>query len=172
VAVLLFGGAAACSAETQHTSDRGQLEVRVKDHREAIADFRRLEFDISQIGIQGALRPQASAWLLFAPSKRNVDLTQLVGGKYAVLLTEDAPAARYRWIRFDLEGVQGVLKNGRRPRMKVFDDPVAYPFRIVSGKRTVLTIDLIVVDVSEHPGKDYELHIRDASAQIVEATRS
>ena len=172
VAVLLFGGAVACSAETQHASDRGQLEVRVKDHREAIADFRRLEFDISQIGIQGALRPQASAWLLFAPSRRNVDLTQLVGGKYAVLLTEDAPAARYRWIRFDLEGVQGVLKNGRRPHMKVFDDPVAYPFRIVSGKRTVLTIDLIVVDVSEHPGKDYELHIRDASAQIVEATRS
>ena len=172
VAVLLFGGASACSTETQHAPGRGQLEVRVKDHREAIADFRRLEFDISQIGIQGALRPQASAWLLFSPSRRNVDLTQLVGGKYAVLLTEDAPAARYRWIRFDLEGVQGVLKNGRRPHMKVFDDPVAYPFRIVSGKRTVLTIDLIVVDVSEHPGKDYELHIRDASAQIVEATRS
>ncbi len=56
--------------------------------------------------------------------------------------------------------------------MKVFDDPVAFPFRIVSGKRTVLTIDFIVVDVSEHPGKDYELHIQDASAQIVEATRS
>jgi hypothetical protein len=172
VAVLLFGGASACSTETQHAPGRGQLEVRVKDHREAIADFRRLEFDISQIGIQGALRPQASAWLLFSPSRRNVDLTQLVGGKYAVLLTEDAPAARYRWIRFDLEGVQGVLKNGRRPHMKVFDDPVAYPFRIVSGKRTILTIDLIVVDVSEHPGKDYELHIRDASAQIVEAPRS
>jgi hypothetical protein len=171
-AVLLFVGAAACSTETQHASDHGQLEVRVKDHREAIADFRRLEFNISQIGIQDGLRPQASAWLLFAPSKRNVDLTQLVGGKYAVLLMEDAPAARYRWIRFDLEGVQGVLKNGRRPHMKVFDDPVAYPFRIVSGKRTVLTIDLIVVDVSEHPGKGYELHIQDASAQIVEATGS
>lgn len=172
VAVLLLGGAAACSAETQHASDHGQLEVRVKDHREAIADFRRLELDISQIGIQGGLRPQASAWVLFAPSRRNVDLTQLVDGKYAILLTEDAPAARYRWIRFDLEQVEGVLKNGRRPHMKVFDDPVAYPFRIVSGKRTVLTIDLTVVDVTDHPGKGYELHIRDASAQIVEATRS
>ncbi|MFQ5801711.1 MAG: DUF4382 domain-containing protein [Candidatus Methylomirabilales bacterium] len=172
VAVLLLGGAAACSAETQHASDHGQLEVRVKDHREAIADFRRLELDISQIGIQGGLRPQASAWVLFAPSRRNVDLTQLVDGKYAILLTEDTPAARYRWIRFDLEQVEGVLKNGRRPHMKVFDDPVAYPFRIVSGKRTVLTIDLTVVDVTDHPGKGYELHIRDASAQIVEATRS
>jgi hypothetical protein len=171
-AILLFVGAAACSTETQHASDHGQLEVRVKDHREAIADFRRLEFDISQIGIQGGLRPQASAWLLFAPSKRNIDLTQLVGGKYAVLLTEDAPAARYRWVRFDLEGVQGVLKNGRRPHMKVFDDPVAYPFRIVSGKRTILTIDFIVVNVTDHPGKGYELHIQDASAQIVEATGS
>jgi hypothetical protein len=172
MAVLLFGGIAACSTETQHAPDRGQLEVRVKDHREAIADFRRLEFNISQIGIQGGLRPQASAWMLFAPSKRNVDLTQLVGGKYAVLLMEDAPAARYRWISFDLEGVQGILKNGRRPHIKVFDDPVAYPFRIVSGKRTILTIDFIVVDVTDHPGKGYELHIQDASAQIVEATRS
>lgn len=168
--VLLIGGAAACSPETQHASDHGQLEVRVKDHREAIADFRRLEFNISQIGIQGGMRPQESAWLLFAPTRRNFNLTQLVDGKYAVLLTEDVPAARYRWIRFDLEGVQGVLKNGRRPSIKVFDDPVAFPFRIVSGKRTVLTIDFIVVDVTDHPGKGYELHIQDASAQIVETT--
>lgn len=170
VAVLLLGGAAACSTETQHASDRGQLEVRVKDHREAIADFRRLEFDISEIAIQGGLRPQPSAWLLFAPARRNIDLTQLVGGKYAVLLTEDVPAARYRWTRIDVERAEGVLKDEKRPSIKVFEDPVAFPFRIVSGKRTVLTIDFIVVNVTDHPGKGYELHIQDASAQIVEAT--
>lgn len=167
-AVLLLGGAAACSAETQHAPDYGQIEVRVKDHREAIGDFRRLELDIAKVGIQSGLRPQSSAWLLYVPPRRTVDLTQLVEGKYAILLTEDAPAARYRWVMLDIERAEGDLQDGRRSSVEVFDDPVAYPFRIDSGKRTLLTVDLIVVDVSDHPGKGYEVHIRDVSAEIIQ----
>lgn len=167
-AVLLLGGTVACSAETKHTSDHGQLEVRVKDHREAIGDFRRLHLDISKIGIQSGLRPQASAWLLFTPARRRVDLTQLLEERYAVLLTEDVPAAQYRWIMLDIDIAEGDLKDGRRSSIEAFDDPVAFPFRIASEKKTLLTVDLIVVDVSDHPGKEYELHIRNVSTEIVE----
>ncbi|MFQ5989140.1 MAG: DUF4382 domain-containing protein [Candidatus Methylomirabilales bacterium] len=171
-AVLFLGGAAACSVETQHAPVRGQLEVRLKDHREAITDFRRLDLDISKIGIQSGLRPQASAWLLFALPRRKIDLAQLIGGNYAVLLTKGVPAAQYRWIRIDVDRAEGVLKDGRSSPIAVFDDPVAFPFRIVSGKTTLLTVDLIVTDVSDHPGKGYELHIRNVTAEIVERPRS
>ncbi|MFQ5898480.1 MAG: cytochrome c oxidase assembly protein [Candidatus Methylomirabilia bacterium] len=148
--------------------DRGQIEVRLKDHREAIADFKRLELGIAQIGIQRGSRPQAGAWMVFAPSERQVDLTQLVKGRYAVILNEEAPIGEYRWIRINLENARGVLKDGRRPSVKVVDDPVAATFVITPEKTTVVTVDLVVLDVSEHPGRDHELHIREVSAQIVE----
>ncbi|MFQ5881749.1 MAG: cytochrome c oxidase assembly protein [Candidatus Methylomirabilales bacterium] len=150
--------------------DRGQLEVRLKDHREAITDFSRLELDIAQIGIQRGSRPQAGAWMVFAPSKRQVGLTRLVEGRYAIILKEEAPIGEYRWIRINLEKVEGVLRDGRRPSIKVLDDPVAITFLIAPGKRTVVTVDLVVLDVSEHPGQDHELHIRKVSAQIIEAS--
>ncbi|MFQ5839365.1 MAG: cytochrome c oxidase assembly protein [Candidatus Methylomirabilales bacterium] len=151
--------------------DRGQLEIRLKDHREAIFDFSRLELGISQIGIQRGSRPQAGAWMVFALSKRRVDLTRLVEGRYAVIFKEQAPAGEYRWIRINLEKVQGVLKDGRRPRIKVQDDPVAITFLITPGKTTVVTVDLVVLDVSEHRGEDHELHIRKVWAQVAEDSR-
>ena len=166
--VVLAYGTATGIGGAPHPPSYGQLEVRITDHREAIGDFQRLEIEIPKIGIQAGVRPRPDAWVLYAPPRRILDLTQLVEGKFAVLLTDNAPAGHYRWIRVDLERVEGILIDGRRPDITVFDDPVAYPFRIVSGKRTVVTVDLIVVDASDHPGRGYELHIRNVSAEIVE----
>lgn len=170
--VVLLGGTATGIAATSHPTVQGHLEVRITDHREAIGDFQRLEIEIPKIGIQSGLRPQPDAWVLYAAPRRTLDLTQLVEGKYAVLLTDDAPVDHYRWIRVDFERVEGILKDGRRPGMTVFDDPVAFSFRIVSRKRTIVTVDLIVVDASDHPGRGYELHIRNVSAETVEPSGS
>lgn len=150
------------------TLARGNLEVRLKDHREAIADFDRLELGISRVGIQRGPRPQAAAWIFVPPSNGRVDLTRLVEGRYAVILNEEVPAGEYRWVRIDLERAEGLLKDGTRPRIEVFDDPVAFNFAVAAGETTAVTIDMIVLDLREHPGKGYALHIQSVSAQIVE----
>ena len=152
----------------------GRLEVRLKDHREAIADFSRLDLRVSQINIKHERRPTAGMWVGFVPSLQQVDLTQLVEGRHAVIHGEKAPAGEYKWIKLNLEVVQGVLKDGRQTTVEVRDDPLAFSFRITSGQTTVVKVDLVVLDMSDHPKQEsrYELHIREVSEQVSKFTES
>src|SRR5262245_649539 len=50
------------------SSEPGHLEVRVRDHREAIGDFRELWLTISAIAIHPIGQPRTEGWIELKPS--------------------------------------------------------------------------------------------------------
>src|SRR5687768_12432200 len=65
-------------------SSPGRLEVRVRDHREAIDDFSELWLTFSTVSIHPAGQPRSEGWIELEPAVQRLDLTQYVEGREAV----------------------------------------------------------------------------------------
>lgn len=153
---LLLAGCAASDLES------GRLEVRVWDHREAIDDFDELRLTFSAVGIHPANQPRTAGWIELTPSIQELDLTQYVTGQQAAIGQATVQAGAYNAVRLSVDRVEGVLKGGQPVEVDVRFDAVALDFQIRSGQITVLGLDLMVLDLSDHPNQDYELHLREA----------
>lgn len=139
----------------------GSLEVQVWDHREAIGDFNELRLTFSAIGIHPAGQPRAEGWLELEPSVQELDLTQYVEGPKAVIAQATVEAGVYDAVHLTVDQASGTLLDGQQIDVEVSFDPVALDFRVRGGQTTVLGLDLLVLDVTEHSGLSYELHIRE-----------
>ena len=153
---LLLTGCAGSGSET------GRLEVRVWDHREAIDDFDELRLTFSAVGIHPANQPRTAGWIELTPSIQELDLTQYVTGQQAEIGQATVQAGAYNAVRLSVDRVEGVLKGGQPVEVDVRFDAVALDFQIRSGQITVLGLDLMVLDLSDHPNQGYELHLREA----------
>lgn len=139
----------------------GTLEVRVTDHREAIGDFKTLKVQISAVGIHEKGQPRRKGWKLFEGLKKEVDLTQYVDGSSAQILKTSIPAGSYNAARLQIDQVIGVLKKDETERKVPFSDSsVAVNFGVQEGQTVVLTFDLGVLDMSDHPGETYKVLIQ------------
>jgi len=144
-------------------SGQGTLEVRLKDHREAIGDFSRLNITIDQI----ALSPKAGlkfwrvGWKHFLPSVKSVDLTQYIGDKSIRIFRDAVDSGSFDGVHLKLKGVEGILKRDQRSvKVKNLVGPIKLTFEILPQKETVIVLDLVVLDMSDHPPRGYEIGVK------------
>jgi len=142
---------------------QGTLEVRLKDHREAIGDFSRLDLAIDRIAIspKAGLMFWQVAWNHIAPSVKSLDLTQYTGDKSIAVLRSSVDAGSFDGVHLKLKGVEGILKRDQRSvKVKNLVGPIKLSFEILPQRATVIILDLMVLDMSDHPPRAYELAVK------------
>jgi Domain of unknown function (DUF4382) len=143
-------------------NDTGQLEVRLKDHREAIGDFSRVTLKIDKVSISpnAGLKFWQTGWQDLAPSVATVDLTKYVGNKTVTIFKGSLAAGDFDAINLKLAAVEGILKKtNKSAQIKNTVGAIKLPFSIRAGSTTVIVLDLAVEDVSDHPPLTYQLGI-------------
>jgi hypothetical protein len=143
--------------------EAGTLEIRIKDHRDAIGDFSRLDIKIESIAVstKSGLGFWQAGWRDLKPSPDTADLTQYVGNKTLPVFRGAVEPAGFNGFHLKLRSINGVLKKAKRSApVKNTVGPVKVPFEVLAKGETVLVIDLTVMDMSDHPPRGYELEIK------------
>jgi hypothetical protein len=142
---------------------QGVLEVRVKDHREAIGDFSKLTLTFDKIAIspKPGLKFWRVEWKDLAPTTDTVDLTQYIGDKSARVFRGGINPGSFDAIHLRLKGIDGTLKkNQRNVSIKNMIKPIKLRFEVQPKNETLIVLDLVLLDMSDHPPRAYELDLR------------
>lgn len=141
----------------------GVLEIRLKDHREAIGDFTSLMLTLDKIAIspKPGLKFWRSGWQPLTLSTDTIDLTKYVGKQTVQVFHGRLADGSFDGIDLKLKKIAGTLKNSKRtPKIKNSVTAIKLPFHIASNQTTSIVLDLVVLDMSDHPPQDYELGIK------------
>jgi Domain of unknown function (DUF4382) len=158
IAVSLIANAAFAAQ-----SEQGILEIQIKDHRDAIGDFAKLNITIDKLSIspKAGLKVWRTGWKELAATADTVDLTQYVGKKTLRVFRSAIDAGTFDAFHLKIKGIDGVLKKNRKAApVKNTIGPVQLSFTVPAKGETVLIIDLTVMDMSDHPPRGYELEIQ------------
>ena len=137
------------------------LEVRIKDHREAIADFGNLEVTVDSIRIRPrSLLGFPAGRTVLKPSLEKIDITNYLGARAASVFKGRVNQGSFDGIDLRLKGIEGRLKKGGSAAVKNLVTPVRLLFSTDKENNTLIILDLTVLDVSDHPPQGYELHLR------------
>lgn len=152
-------------ADVANTAERAQgvLEIRIKDHRDAIGDFAKLNINIDKILISPnvGLKVWQTGWQELTASPDTVDLTKYSGKTTAKVFRSNIDAGQFDAFHLKLKSIDAVLKkNQKSAPVKNTLGPVKLTFDVPPKGETILVIDLTVVDLSDHPPRGYELGIR------------
>jgi hypothetical protein len=151
----LVGGILILLASCSPAPGKGTLEIRVKDHRAAIDDFAKLEVPAESI----RLKPWGN-WIDLKPDLAGFDLTAYKKGNSVALFSGELEAGSFEGFHLKLGKIAGMLKKGNAPvEVKNGVGPIQLSFSIETGKLTLLIVDLEVLDLTDHSGRGYELHI-------------
>jgi hypothetical protein len=143
--------------------DQGVLEVRIKDHRDAIGDFAKLNIVIEKILVspRAGLTFWRTGWNELTASPDTVDLTKYVGKSMARVFRANIAAGSFDAFHLKLKNIDAVLKKTQKNApVKNTLGPVKLSFDVPAKGETILIIDLTVVDLSDHPPRGYELGIK------------
>jgi Domain of unknown function (DUF4382) len=157
IACLLFLPAYAAD------NDQGVLEIQLKDHREAIDDFAKLDITVDKILVspKPGLMFWQTGWKELTPSTATIDLTQYVGKKSARIFRGTINTGSFDAFHIKIKSSEAVLKKTRRPvQVKNTLGPMKIAFQVPAKGETLLVLDLVVTDFSDHPPRGYELGIR------------
>jgi len=139
------------------------LEIRVKDHREAIGDFSRLDltFDTVRIKPKSGISFWKMGWNELKPSLEMIDLTKYIGNDSVSIFRGEVGSGTFEAVHLKIKAIAGMLKkNNGAASIKNLVGPIRVAFEVYPKKSTLLVLDLIVVDISDHPPRGYELHIK------------
>jgi hypothetical protein len=162
-AFLLAVGLLAGGALHAASGEKGQLEIRVKDHREAIGDFSRLTLKLRTIGIspRAGLAFWKTGWRDLSPSLESIDLTKYTGKESVAVFTGMINAGSFDAIRLDIAAIEASLKKNVRPApVKNLLTPIKLSFAVEPKGKTVIILDLVIFDMSDHPPQGYELSLK------------
>ena len=143
--------------------DQGVLEIQIKDHRDAIGDFSALNITIDKIRVspKPGLRLWQTGWKDLTPAAVTLDLTQYVGKKTARVFRSAIDAGAFDAFEVKLKSIDAVLKkNQKSAAVKNTLGPVQLSFQVRARGETLLVVDLVVADFSDHPPRGYELGLR------------
>jgi len=134
---------------------KGILEIRVKDHRAAIDDFAQLNVPVESI----RLKPRGK-WIDLKPDPVGLDLTHYKEGNSVTLFQGEIESGSFEGFHLNLGKIGGILKKGNaRVDLKSGVGPIQLSFSVEPNKSTLLIFDLEVLDLSDHPGRGYELYL-------------
>jgi hypothetical protein len=143
--------------------NQGMLEVRIKDHREAIDDFAKLNINIDKILIspKSGLKFWQTSWKEFTPSIPTIDLTEYIGKKTASIFHRAIDAGSFDGFHLKIKNIDALPKK-THPATPVKNTigPLKLSFQVPVKGATLLVLDLVVTDFSDHPPRGYELGIK------------
>lgn len=141
----------------------GTLEIHLTDHREAIGDFTRLDVDIDTVRVhpRRLLSLRQTDWLDLSPAVVSVDLTQYTEKRTIAVWRGELPSGRFEAVHLKLKNAAGELKESAE-LVSVADEarPIRLPFDVRANDVTRIVVDLVVLDMSDHPKRGYEVHVR------------
>jgi hypothetical protein len=143
--------------------NQGVLEIQLKDHREAIGDFAVLHVttDAVLLSRKAVFSFWHSQWHALRPVTESTDLTQYVGGKTALLFHGPIDVANFDGFHLRIKRIEGILRKTQRAvPVKNTVGPVTLSFEVRPRQQTLLIIDLVVTDFSDHPPHGYELGVK------------
>jgi hypothetical protein len=158
ILVFCLAGAPADAAESQ-----GMLEVHIKDHREAIGDFEKLALTIGEVLIspKPGLKFWQISWKSLPAALESIDLTRYVSNNSARVYRGSVEAGSFDAIHLKLKAVTGLLKKSQRqPQIKNTVGPIKLPFEVRAQGETKIVLDLVIMDMSDHPPRGYELAVK------------
>lgn len=160
---LALAGCNTSSDSTDGDSPSGTLEIHLTDHREAIGDFARLDVGIDTVRLhpKRLLSLRKSDWLDLQPTVTSVDLTQVTEKRTIAIWRGELPSGRFEALHLKLNRADGELKASAET-VPVADEarPLRLPFDIRADDVTSIVVDLVVLDMSDHPNRGYEVHVR------------
>jgi hypothetical protein len=159
-ALLIFGASIHAQAAER---EQGFLEIQIKDHRDAIGDFDKLIVTVDKIAVspKPGLKFWQTGWKDLAVTSEPVDLTKYVGKKTAQLFRAPIEAGAFDAFHLKIKNIAGVLKkNRRKAAVKNTIGPFKLTYEVRSNSETLLILDLVVSDMSDHPPGGYELSLR------------
>ncbi len=143
--------------------EQGTLEIRVKDHREAIGDFSKLvvTFDAILVSPRAGLKFWQTEWTSLAPTIPALDLTKYVEKQSASVFRGPIAAGSFDAIHLKIKSVAATLKkNLRSVNIKNKIGPIKLAFETRARGDTLIILDLVVLDMSDHPPGGYELNLK------------
>ncbi len=164
-AVVLSLVLAGCNtpSDSNDANPTGTLEIHLTDHREAIGDFARLDMEIDTVRLhpKRLLPLRKSDWLDLQPAVASVDLTQYTEKRTVAIWRGALPTGRFEALHLKLKHAGGELKESAET-VPVADQagPIRLPFDIRPHDVTRVVVDLVVLDMSDHPNRGYEVHVR------------
>jgi hypothetical protein len=161
--VLLFGTAAAGLWTCQLRGDSGTLEVRLRDHREAIGDIARLEINVETLRLnpRAKLKSSLPGWKELRPSVQKIDLTKFTGKHSVLIFKGELESSRFEAIHLKLSNVEGTLKKSQGQALITNRiGPIRLAFSVREKESTQIVLDLVVLDMRDHPSGSYELHTK------------
>ncbi|HEX9454319.1 MAG TPA: DUF4382 domain-containing protein [Candidatus Binatia bacterium] len=143
--------------------DQGILEIQIKDHRDAIDDFAKLQLVVDKIRIspKPGLKFWRSGWHELVSKPDSIDLTQYVSKKTVTIFRGAIDTGAFDAFHLKIKSLDGVLKKTRRTTaIKNTVGPIKLAFDVKPQSETLLIIDLTVLDLSDHIPGGYELALR------------
>ena len=143
--------------------EQGVLEIQIKDHRDAIGDFAKLNITIEKLLIspKPGLKFWRTGWHELKTASNSIDLTQYVGKKTLKIYRGPMDAGSFDAFHLKIKTIEGLLKKNQRAAIvKNTIGPVKLSFEVTPIGETILLIDLVVTDFSDHPPRGYELGLR------------
>lgn len=143
--------------------DQGVLEIQIKDHRDAIGDFAKLNIIIDKLLIspKAGLKVWQTGWKELQASPDTVDLTQYVGKRSVKVFRAAIDSGAFDAFHLKLKNIDGVVKKTQKTaHVKNTLGAVKLAFNVPAKGETVLIIDLTITDMSDHPPRGYELGIK------------
>jgi Domain of unknown function (DUF4382) len=143
--------------------DQGVLEIRLKDHREAIDDFAKFNITVDKILIdrKTGLKFWQTGWKDLQASAETIDLTKFVGKKTARIFRGAIDAGSFDGLHIKIKNIDALLKKKRDAALvKNTIGPLKLSFQVPDKGATLLVLDLVVTDFSDHPPRGYELGIK------------
>jgi hypothetical protein len=143
--------------------EQGILEIQIKDHRDAIDDFAKLIITIDKISVspKPGLKFWQTGWKDLAVISQPVDLTKYVGKKTAQVFRAPIDAGAFDAFHLKIKNTAGVLKRAKRKApVKNTIGPFKLAYEVRPNTETLLILDLVVTDLSDHPPRGYELSLK------------
>jgi len=139
------------------------LEIRVKDHRNAIDDFKKLVLTIGALKLSPDPRLKSTdpGWIELVPQVDRFDLTQYKGGDSLLIYKGEPPPQQFEAIDLRVRTTNGILEKTNAPvRVENNVRPIRLQFATEPSRTVVIVMDLEVLDLSDHPGRGYDLRVR------------
>lgn len=159
-----FRGLVSSHLKAVYAQAQGTLEVRVKDHRDAIDDFSSVDLSFGKLRLAPDARLGSTdpGWLELAPQLDRMDLTRYKDGDSAATVYRGAlPPQRFAAVDLRVTGISGILqKTGAPHPIRNATGAIRLGFDLKPAATTVIILDLDLLDLSDHPGRGYELLIK------------
>jgi hypothetical protein len=102
-----------------------------------------------------------TGWKDLTPSIATIDLTQYTGKKTARVFRSDLDPGSFDALHLKVKTIAALLKKTRRAvPVKNTIGPLKLSFQVPAHSETLLVLDLVVTDFSDHPPRGYELGIK------------